>query len=305
MRTAAICPTCATYTNSVCVIYDGPYLSNLGISPTSSLDNALQQINSVAGTFEKTANKSTNINADQSSNVKYPSVKAVYDWVTSAFGPALTFTPENVANKSINIVTDQSSNTKYPSVKAVYDWVTANFQSSLGFTPENVANKSTNVSLGTSNTLYPTQNAVKTYVDTAISAIPAPPIPTLQQVLTSGTALSGARNFQGTNAGVGSTGVEIVAFGTAAGFGNTGSYVIGFGLDAVGGNTGSEVTAFGTGAAQGNTLSGVTVFSNLTLPTYADHAAAALAITVLLGATPGCTYLYHNQATNSIGAVRL
>ena len=179
MRTAAICPTCATYTNSVCVIYDGPYLSNLGISPTSSLEDALQQINSVAGTFEKTANKSTNITADQSSNVKYPSVKAVYDWVTSAFGPALTFTPENVANKSINIVTDQSSNTKYPSVKAVYDWVTANFQSSLGFTPENVANKSTNVSLGTSNTLYPTQNAVKTYVDTAISAIPAP---NLQQV---------------------------------------------------------------------------------------------------------------------------
>jgi hypothetical protein len=34
-----------------------------------------------------------------------------------------------------------------------------------------VANKSTNVSLGTSNTLYPTQNAVKTYVDNALSVI--------------------------------------------------------------------------------------------------------------------------------------
>lgn len=32
---------------------------------------------------------------------------------------------------------------------------------------EDVANKSTTTSLGTSNTLYPTQNAVKTYVDTA------------------------------------------------------------------------------------------------------------------------------------------
>lgn len=32
---------------------------------------------------------------------------------------------------------------------------------------EDVANKSTNTSLGTSNTLYPSQNAVKTYVDTA------------------------------------------------------------------------------------------------------------------------------------------
>lgn len=413
MRTAAICPTCATYTNSVCVIYDGPYLSNLGISPMSSLDDALQQINSVTGTFEKTANKSTNITADQSSNVKYPSVKAVYDWVTSVFGPALTFTPENVANKSINIVTDQSSNTKYPSVKAVYDWVTANFQSSLGFTPENVANKSTNVSLGTSNTLYPTQNAVKTYVDTEIAAIPVPDLQqvtnvgntttlplyvqddpltpnvtvglaidtvitgepyvivqslganktsilntdklsfsygtggtvinttnlsgagnknielpnasgtfalsvngnaasttgnvsvNLQSVLAAGNSLSSGNNFQGTNAGVGNIGSGVLAFGTSAGFGNAGIDVIGFGLDAVGGNTGNDVTAFGTGAAQGNTLSGVTVFSNLTLPTYADHTAAALAITVLLGATPGCTYLYHNQATNSIGAVRL
>lgn len=32
---------------------------------------------------------------------------------------------------------------------------------------EDVANKSTNTSLGTSDTLYPTQKAVKTYVDNA------------------------------------------------------------------------------------------------------------------------------------------
>jgi hypothetical protein len=39
--------------------------------------------------------------------------------------------------------------------------------STLGYTPENVANKSTCTSLGVSNTLYPTQLAVKTYVDNA------------------------------------------------------------------------------------------------------------------------------------------
>lgn len=111
----------------------------------------------------------------------------------------------------------------------------------------------------------------------------------LQSVLSAGNSLSNGRNFQGLSAGVGNTGVD----------------VIGFGMDAGGGNTGSDVTAFGTGAAQGNQLSGVTVFSNLTLPTYADHTAASLAITVALGATSGNTYLYHNQATNSIGAVRL
>ena len=36
---------------------------------------------------------------------------------------------------------------------------------------EDVSNKSTSTTLGTSNTLYPTQNAVKTYVDTEISTI--------------------------------------------------------------------------------------------------------------------------------------
>ena len=55
------------------------------------------------------------------------------------------------------------------------DWTTFNNkQAALGFTPEDVANKSTTTTLGTSNTLYPTQNAVKTYVDTAVaSANPA------------------------------------------------------------------------------------------------------------------------------------
>jgi len=45
-----------------------------------------------------------------------------------------------------------------------------NKQDSLGYTPENISNKSTDTNLGTSNILYPTQNAVKTYVDTNISA---------------------------------------------------------------------------------------------------------------------------------------
>lgn len=38
----------------------------------------------------------------------------------------------------------------------------------IGYTPENVSNKSTNTSLGSSDTLYPSQNAVKTYVDTKV-----------------------------------------------------------------------------------------------------------------------------------------
>lgn len=43
----------------------------------------------------------------------------------------------------------------------------------LAYTPEDVANKSTNTALGTSNTLYPTQNAVKEYVDGQVSTLNA------------------------------------------------------------------------------------------------------------------------------------
>lgn len=44
-------------------------------------------------------------------------------------------------------------------------WKNKTIATALGYTPENVSNKSTNTSLGTSDTLYPTQNAVKTYAD--------------------------------------------------------------------------------------------------------------------------------------------
>jgi hypothetical protein len=52
-------------------------------------------------------------------------------------------------------------------------------QNALGFTPEDVANKSTNTSLGTSDILYPSQKAVKNYVDTAISGATIPDATTL------------------------------------------------------------------------------------------------------------------------------
>jgi hypothetical protein len=41
----------------------------------------------------------------------------------------------------------------------------------LLFKPENVANKSTTTTLGTSDTLYPTQNAVKVYADTKVDKV--------------------------------------------------------------------------------------------------------------------------------------
>jgi hypothetical protein len=62
------------------------------------------------------------------------------------------------------------------------DWYAK--QAALGFTPENVSNKSTSTTLGGSNTLYPSQLAVKTYVDNAIAGIT---FPTIDAVLTDGS----------------------------------------------------------------------------------------------------------------------
>lgn len=45
MRTAAICPTCATFTNALCVIYDGEYLENIDVSPMDNLEDIIVNIN--------------------------------------------------------------------------------------------------------------------------------------------------------------------------------------------------------------------------------------------------------------------
>lgn len=46
-----------------------------------------------ASSKENVANKSTNVNTDQASNTKYPSVKAVFDWATSLFIKKSDYTP--------------------------------------------------------------------------------------------------------------------------------------------------------------------------------------------------------------------
>jgi len=59
MRPAEICPTCATYTNAVCVLYDGDYLTNTDVTPLDPLDVVITKINDnlvpVFGTVAPTA----------------------------------------------------------------------------------------------------------------------------------------------------------------------------------------------------------------------------------------------------------
>jgi len=45
MRTANICPTCATYENALCSLYNGNYLTNLDIEPLDSVEAIIIKMN--------------------------------------------------------------------------------------------------------------------------------------------------------------------------------------------------------------------------------------------------------------------
>ena len=59
MRTAAICPTCPTYENALCVIYNGTYLSNIDVAPLDNLSAILGKINTKLVTLSGTTAPST------------------------------------------------------------------------------------------------------------------------------------------------------------------------------------------------------------------------------------------------------
>lgn len=79
--------------------------------------NVQDALNELDSEKEAVANKSTSIVTDQASNIKYPSVKSVYDWAVGAFQTALGFTPEDVTNKATNLTSPD--NTTYPTTLAV------------------------------------------------------------------------------------------------------------------------------------------------------------------------------------------
>ena len=71
-------------------------------------------------------------------------------------------------------------------------------------------------------------------------------IPTLQQVLDFNHDLVDGNNFQGTCAGVGNSGTNVIAIGTYSAFCNTGNNVDASGSYSAYCNTGNEVTASGS-----------------------------------------------------------
>jgi len=387
MRTAQICPTCAVYTNAKCVIYDGPFLTNSGISPMDDLEYALGLIDGQLGVLASSISNSgitlTTIGTSGPATLTGNALN-IPNYIYTGWGltgnsgtvPGTNFigTTDNkdVVFKANNIeylklvASDQllllsknlTSNSTGASEVAVRSlsgngYVAINQNSTdkgniLISNGDGITKILTLASGGLKNILIP--NASGTLALTT-DITPA----TLQNVtaganknLTNGINLQGNDagynqtgtsninafgsaagqsnsasyvNFMGYQAGKGNSGEVVNAFGSSAAFNNSGTSVNAFGLIAAKGNSGSDVNAFGSAAGQNNTgsnvnmfgnsagvgngISGATIFINTTLPSYVNHTAAAAAITTGAGGIIGNTYLYHNQATNSIGAVRL
>ena len=120
-------------------------------------------------TKENIANKSTNTTLG-TSDVLYPSQNAVKTYVDAQVATATIADADAVTKGKIKLAGDLGGTADLPTVPGLA-------------TKENIANKSTVTTLGTSDQLFPTQNAVKTYVDTNITSVNSN-ITTLQGTIT-------------------------------------------------------------------------------------------------------------------------
>lgn len=82
------------------IVSTGDTLRALVDAPGQTQANWAILENNIQYTPENQANKSTSVVTDQASDIKYPSVKAVYDWVTASFVSGLSFT--NTVHVSAN-----------------------------------------------------------------------------------------------------------------------------------------------------------------------------------------------------------
>lgn len=149
----------------------------IGTVPTTSPDNCFQMYASdfsegnAVPTFRTGSGVVVKLNQDVST-VSYPVLAGLTITGLSGVLKATAGVISGSASKSDiglgNV--DNTSDASKPISSATQTALNTK-QDSLGFTAENIANKSTSTSLGTSNTYYPTQNAVKSYVDALVGQI--------------------------------------------------------------------------------------------------------------------------------------
>ena len=127
------------------------------------VNSTVSTVSTLAGDVEVLANKSTatNLGGASPSDILYPSQKATKSYVDNAIYEAVgTGVPDatTLAAGKVKLAGDLGGTASSPTVPGLA-------------TKESLSNKSTSTSLGTSNELYPTQNAVKVYVDQATQGI--------------------------------------------------------------------------------------------------------------------------------------
>jgi hypothetical protein len=152
---------------------------------------------------ENVSNKSNDIVADAASTTKYPSVKVIKDYVDAlnatagvadgsitsakiangtivnadvATNAAIDFTKLNIQKANIlglGLVKSDLGLSNVDNTSDANKPVSTATQTALN-AKEDAANKSTTTTLGTSDVLFPTQNAVKTYVDAQVAAATIP-----------------------------------------------------------------------------------------------------------------------------------
>jgi len=128
MRTADLCSTCPTFTNALCVLYNGTALPNTLIQPLDALSVALTKIDSNLVPKTGVAAPATSatylgqefLNTINSNFYYAASVgNGASDWIQLSTVPYVTSYAQTLANISNNVVTDAASTTKYPSVNAI------------------------------------------------------------------------------------------------------------------------------------------------------------------------------------------
>lgn len=126
--------------------------TNLGlgnVDNTSDLNKPISTATQIAlNTKEDLLNKSTNVSTDGTSDIKYPSAKAVKDYVDGSIAIATIPDATTTVKGKIKLSGDLGGTADLPTVPGLAN-------------KENTANKSAVTTLGNSDVLFPTQNAVK------------------------------------------------------------------------------------------------------------------------------------------------
>ena len=147
-----------------------PYYTEISNQPFTAVPFALYAVNSESAAALAALQATVAANATATTNALALKENAANKSTTTTLGTSNVLFPTQNAVKTYvdsNISTVNANNT------ALQATVTANATATTAALAlkEDAANKSTTTTLGTSNVLFPTQNAVKTYVDTNISTV--------------------------------------------------------------------------------------------------------------------------------------